>query len=294
MKYKIYSNGKVFKLPEAKLVGYGELCSASWDLEVGFPTLDGDILYVTRTINPDDDCPVIILSTESGAGCSAFYTSRANGSIAQSSHNWLGSWDLAGESGDVLRVYKFGEVEDLYDLSWIDGNSLGDESYCRKHGRLVAVLVLIFDGDDEGYWRLVDPCNLTHVGQTIKLTNMQDSLFVSNDFAYNCGEPGIYYVFDSGTEGVGWYYRNNKILGQSYAGWFGDSVGGCCKGDEIYIFHCGQGLYEYFDWAGSYFDDWGDREEAIAWLRSELGEPLIIRYNGSSWDLVQEGTRNDF
>ena len=54
MKYKIYSNGKYYKIPNQEVNTFGDLITAEWDKEVAIRLLDGDTLYLTKTMYDGD------------------------------------------------------------------------------------------------------------------------------------------------------------------------------------------------------------------------------------------------
>ena len=295
MKYTIYSNGKSYKIPNQN-IAFGNLIKAEWEKEIAIKLSDGDTLYLTKTLYDDSGWHTLLVSLESGLCCSAFYLDPANDCIAQCGDSgWMSSEWLLTDSDAILRIYKFGDYENTYDL---DSAEVNDEKWCRKHGYLAAILKFIVDYDtNEEYWYIIDPNNPIS-GQNIYLPNMQDTLFISK-WAKTEDGPGFYYTFESGAEGVGFFIPDGDIPNgyiESYEGWFG-STDFYAEGSRLLIFQCGDGLYEYFEYYkndGIYWDDWDDQQATLDWMYEEFGIPIELSYDGTKWNLLQEGTRNDF
>lgn len=298
MKYKIYCGDKQYKIPKVKLNGYGDVVKAPWGEDVALKLLDGDTVYLKKDWDIDGNgMPVLYINLESGNCCSVFYSSPANGSVYQTGYNWICQNDiLAGDSGDVIRIYKFGDESFIYDTG-LESTDFYAENNCKKYGTLVAIIAFIYDNDGDEAWRLVDPNNVTYNGQWIDLPAMNDRLFISS-MAYTEDGFGFYYLFESGAEGVGFLKDaySDSIYMESYEGWFGGERLPQVD-DEIWIYQCGDGWYEFQEDREEYFkDSFFDFQTVIPWFNIYLGQPIIVRYNEDThrWDLIQEGDRNDF
>jgi hypothetical protein len=134
MKYKIYSNGKSFKIPNQQLNGYGEVVLSPHDTEVALSLIDGDILYITRG-ESDFGYRLFTWSLESGCSTSLFYINVDYKSLNQFSQiyqggfNYLSFEDLYEPA--LIRIYKFGSTEngfgDIYEIEGVEGACASDE-----------------------------------------------------------------------------------------------------------------------------------------------------------------------
>lgn len=295
MKYKIYCGDKQYKIPNIKLNGYGDLIKAPWEEDVAIKLLDGDTLYITKTLW-EGESPTLLFSLESGYCCSVFYDDTVNNDVISQSGDsgWICDWNTLGGFDAIIRIYKFGDYESVYDIEGDIGSLIDSEVICRKHGKLVAVLKYL-DGPDGEYWRVIDP-TASLIGQTIALPKMNDEIFISNMARVMGNELGYYYVFESGAESIGFLKDtfSNTYLYQSQAGWFAP-YRGPQEDDELVIYQCGTGWYDWQEYTGNSFTEFNHTDPAVfEWFNSNLGKPLILRYNGTTWDLIQEGDRNDF
>lgn len=292
MKYKIYCNNKEYKVPSATVYGYGDVIKAPWHEDVAIKLWDGDTLYI-RTDDEDDGGSnyVIYTSLESGNAHGVFYISQ-DGSITQSSYNWVCSGEVLQNYGDYIRIYKFGDYEDIYDTEI--GDNAGSEWDCRTHGSLVIILKFDRDAQGNNVWRLIDPSIAKYNGQWIDLLTMNERLFISSYARTRYGENGFYYIFESGNEGLGLLVdrSDTSVYCESFCGWFGN----CSPNEDfdLYVYHCGEGFYET-DLYGS-IQDYYDWDEVNNFFLSQNIQPTILRYNADTelWYLVQEGTRYDY
>lgn len=301
MKYKIYHGGTQYRFPRTntKITGYGDLIPVRKDgYMTQIPMLNGDTLYISREVSDDgNDTPALVFDSDNGWWYSIFYSSISNQAVQQSSHGWLCTDMLMQTTGDSIRVYYFGE-----DAAYDGNEGIGDEQYCKNHGTNVLTLKVVLDKEGKEYFRVVNPDNLRYNGQTIDLPSMQTTLFISG-FARVQDGTGFFCTFDDGSGGVGFVFDNGECMCQSSSSWFGD----CSPMEDwqLHIFHVGYlNLYEYlrevsgFDSVTDWANDLGlpqpvTFQDYYELCRDDLGEPIILTYTGSRWELDQEGTRND-
>ena len=302
MKYKIYHGGTQYRFPRTntKITGYGDLIPVRKDGYVTqIPMLNGDTLYISRQVSDDgNDTPALVFDSEGGWWYSIFYNSISNQAVQQSSHGWLCTDMLMQTTGDSIRVYYFGE-----DAAYDGYDEIADEQYCKNHGTNVLTLKVVLDEEGKEHFRVVNPDNLRYNGQTIDLPSMQTTLFISGFAQVAYGEAGFFCAFDDGSGGVGFVFDNGECMCQSSSSWFGS----CSPMEDwqLHIFHIGYlNLYEYlkevsgFDSVPDWANDVGLPQpvtfrDYYELCRADLGEPIILTFTGSRWELDQEGTRND-
>lgn len=293
MKYKIYCNNKEYKVPSATVYGYGDVIPIVFGEDVAVRLWDGDIAYLKKDYADNGDDYALYFSLESGYCSSVFYINPIDGWIDQSAYGWICSGDTFQEYGHFLRIYKFGEYEDIYDTEI--GDNVYAEDSCRKHGTLVGILQFTTNVNGEEVWRFLDPTIVQYNGQWLELPTMRERLFISS-FAQTRDGDGYYYLFESGTEGLGLIKDRDStnVYAESYRGWFGDGYPAADR--ELYIYHCGD-LYDFMDYHNAdYPDNFFDFDGLNSYFANYNIQPTILRYNEDTelWYLVQEGTRYDY
>lgn len=302
MKYKIYHGGTQYRFPRTntKITGYGDLIPVRNDGQATqIPMLNGDTLFIFRQVSDDGcDTPLLMFDSDGGWWYSIFYNSISNQSVLQTSHGWLCTDMLMQTNGDSIRVYYFGE-----DAAYEGNEAVGDEQYCKNHGTNVLTLKIVLDEAGNEYFRVVNPDNLRYNGQTIALSSMQTTLFVSG-FARVQDGTGFFCTFEDGSGGVGFVFDDGgDCMCQSSSSWFS----GCAPMEDwqLHIFHVGYlNLYEYLDQTSGFdsVTDWANDlglpypvtfQDYYELCQEDLGEPIILTYTGTHWELKQEGTRND-
>ena len=284
MKYKIYCHNKEYKVPSATVYGYGDVFPIKLGEDVAVRLWDGDIAYLKKDYDEsNDDYFCLYFATESGAIMNVHYFNLDRDSHSQASVNgWLCTGIIFQEYGDFIRIYNTG----------MDSGGRAEEE-CRKHGKLVGIFQFTTDEEGNEIWRMIDPTIVKYNGQWIELPRMNDRLFISSVACTSDG-LGYYYVFESGSEGLGLIVDHDdlSVYGESYEGWFG---GYYPREDrDLYIYHCGEGFYDH-DWYAS-INDYFDFDEMNSFFLSQNIQPTILRYNEDTerWYLVQEGTRYDY
>lgn len=292
MKYRVYSNGKSYILPTQSIASFGDKVSARAGGQ--FSLLGGETLYIEPK---QSDC--INLSLKSGNEFIAYYTMPGVGSIHTGHGSLYDRDDLYDHDNSILRIWNVGTS--IYDFRDYFENKTGEqlefsEEELKAGGAIIiGTIIYNIDSDGNGYWRLIDPTPYKYGGQYFVLETVVDTLYISGEAGVH-SENGLYYTFESGTEGVGYYIRDNQFICQTCNQYFGDCTPQ--EGDTIKIFHCGRGLYEYFEEIGKGTWDWALSQDGLNvsynWCYTEFGEPFILVFNDGKWILQWEGDINEF
>ena len=292
MKYKIYSNGKSFKIPGQILNSYGEIIVTPRSEEVAIKLDDGDTLYLTIDNDLDEsgwNC--IYFNLESGECCNLFYISPANATFSQASTSgWVCTEAIDLEYGDLIRVYK-------YDSNWYDSNQecINDEASLRAYGATCVLMLKLEDEETDSKikWRRIHPSSAQCAGQTINLPALDDKITI-NSLGTTHGEVGFYFTLESGTATCAYCFFDGVSAGywqQTGYNWIG---GIPYEGTELHVYHLSYGdLYEFIDSSSLGEDyEWAlqNPTEFKAYFDNEA-MPTILRYQGGKWILVQEGNR---
>lgn len=295
MQYKVYNDGKEYRICDAQTQGFGDVAVIVEDEYIKLRSNTGEEIMIKSNYGTGNWDQQIDLAIQSGDAFSAFYINPEDLNYHQTGYNSFYEQDNLFIDSQYIRIWKFDGYSDLYDptdISW----AANSENECKKVGGVLIGIIKFIQKDGKNYWRLIDPTIPQYGGTYIDLPTMQDTLYVSGN---ECGlesELGVYYTFESGDEGVGFYLeRGTNVIQQSYQGWFGSIYPE--QQDRIHIYHCGEGYYEYCDYFGlNYNEPWQlpTNEEREDWFVHQFSTPTIIEYNGTKWVLIQEGEKNDF
>lgn len=297
MKYKLYYNGSFCQIPGFEVDGFGELELIRENETIHLTLSSGEGVELVANFGTGEFDQELTLALDSGDAFSAFYVDSDIDRTMQTGYGSFYETDCLFVPGSHITIWRFDGASDLYDPEDVSV-AASSERGCHKYGATLAGIIQCVEEDGDLYWRTVDPKNFKYKDSTIWLPKSKSTLYVSREYSVVAGgEIGVYYVFEDGSEGIGFYdYQgDDELVVESYEGWFGNIWPE--PGDRIYIYHCGQGLYEYYSWSGLEDSDsqlQGDIYDMRDWCETELGRPTIIEYDGSKWILIEEGDRNDF
>lgn len=315
MKYRIYSNGKSYLLPEYKeMHSWGEHIWTTRSEETLIKLDDGDILHLT--IDNDSDgsgLNCIYFHLESGECCNLFYISPTNDVSSQASTSgYLCTTELYLEAGDIIRVYKYGE--ELYEMA---SSLVNNEAVINSYGATCVLMLKLEVEEETGplsdktiCWRKIHLESTKCKGHVVDLPNLEDRITISPLAALN--ELGWYFTLDSGTASVAYYLPEGNYSGvwedhyyqQTGQGWIG-SASGYYERDydpnretnpELWIFlTTEEDLYDVIDRAGmENYEEVLNNPQNFTEFFGPNAQPTILEYANGKWSLIQEGARQGY
>lgn len=277
MKYKIYCNGSVCKVPgfiwDMASPQAGSSCpvSSGGDLLLS----NGDVLHINKQYGEIDNeyeagSLGIELTLESGHNFISYLISPDNDHSQESGYGVFYDLGWEYEEGNILKIY------DLSTMAYEDlGEEYDEDSVAQYPGVTLIGVIIILDGN----WEIT--YDTRYLGNSVEL-NSGEQIFISGPVMNDA--VGVYFTRSSGNGCFAYYKRNGTTLKHTSNYWFGSPVCAPQEDDTITIYDFGSDDYqEAIDFTENY------TEENVSEYLSVL---CVLRFDGDSW-CADEDYSND-